>query len=263
MLRRLIGRARVASLALLAPLLACREGDARPAAQSDQFVARTVVDNGTTYHYQVFLPRGYDASRRWPVVLSLHGSGEQGTDGVKPTTVGFGAYVRAHEASFPAIVVFPQGPAGEHGVGRAVYTRIAPRTLDQTIAEFSVDTTRVYMVGISNGASLGFELAFDAPHRFAAFVPVAFGLCEPCFAARPDAPSYERIADSLRTLPIWAFHGAKDAERSLVSIRRIVGLVRLRKGDVHYIEYPDGAHAIWDTAFATPGLMDWMFAQHR
>src|SRR5215203_6295304 len=48
------------------------------------WVAKTLVDNGTTFKYQVFVPPAYNPSTtRIPVILFMHGSGEQGTDGVK------------------------------------------------------------------------------------------------------------------------------------------------------------------------------------
>ena len=37
------------------------------------FLDRSVVLDGTEYRYQVFIPRNYQASRAWPVVLALHG----------------------------------------------------------------------------------------------------------------------------------------------------------------------------------------------
>jgi len=72
------------------------------------FLDRTLEDRGTARHYQVFVPRAYDATVAWPVVLLLRGGSEQGTDGVRPTSIGMGDAIRGNPDRFPAIVVFPQ-----------------------------------------------------------------------------------------------------------------------------------------------------------
>src|SRR3569832_952985 len=74
------------------------------------FLDRSLTVGATTYHYQVYVPKEFDASRARPVILALHGSGERGTDGRKQTKEGIGPAIRAHPERFPAIVVMPQAP---------------------------------------------------------------------------------------------------------------------------------------------------------
>ena len=117
------------------------------------FVAKTYVDNGTTYKYQVFIPANYNASTtRVPIILFLHGSGEKGSDNVAQTTIGLGPVVKANASTFPAIVVFPQAPATENS--RDVFLQLAMATLNKTMAEYSkADATRIYLTGLSYGGS--------------------------------------------------------------------------------------------------------------
>jgi predicted peptidase len=75
------------------------------------FLDRTVVIEKKEYRYQVFVPREYSRSRKWPVILALHGGGEYGDDGVRHTSVGFGAAIRRNVSRFLAIVVIPQAKA--------------------------------------------------------------------------------------------------------------------------------------------------------
>src|SRR3954464_13941660 len=100
--------ARVRALGLAAVcLMACAAGCARPPGTGVQ----TRVFHGPDGHaakYSLFVPHGYDPNVPTPVILFLHGAGEAGTDGVKPTTVSLGPAVRKREATFPFLVVFPQ-----------------------------------------------------------------------------------------------------------------------------------------------------------
>src|SRR5213080_2604917 len=88
---------------------AARPGGTTPAATG--FVGRTTTVDGMLYRYQVFVPRGTDRGVRPPVILSLHGAGERGTDGQLQTMVGLGPVVRGRAESFPAVVVMPQAPS--------------------------------------------------------------------------------------------------------------------------------------------------------
>jgi len=83
--------ARLAALAL-AMLL----GPAPAGARDTGFLDRTVVVDGVTRRYQVYVPRGWSAKRRWPIALALHGSGERGTDGELQTEIGFAQSLRRH-----------------------------------------------------------------------------------------------------------------------------------------------------------------------
>jgi len=75
----------------------------------------TAVD-GQTLKYALFVPHAYKPDTPAPVILFLHGVGEAGTDGDRPTRVGLGEYVRKHEATFPFVVVFPQAPRVPDGL---------------------------------------------------------------------------------------------------------------------------------------------------
>src|SRR5688572_26200933 len=73
-----------------------------------QFQDCVFTDADGPHRYAVFVPPGYDAAKRWPVILFLHGAGERGTDGRKQLTVGLGPIVERYPDKFPAVIVFPQ-----------------------------------------------------------------------------------------------------------------------------------------------------------
>jgi len=49
------------------------------------FLNRNLSVGGRTYRYQVYIPPSYTSSRRWPMILFLHGGGERGDDGLLQT----------------------------------------------------------------------------------------------------------------------------------------------------------------------------------
>lgn len=75
------------------------------------FLNRTILVDGIEYRYQVYVPREFRRDKSWPVILSLHGGGTYGSDGLLQTTGSLANAIRQHVERFPAIVVFPQSHA--------------------------------------------------------------------------------------------------------------------------------------------------------
>jgi len=110
------------------------------------FLDRTIRIAGVEYPFQVFVPAGLNSTRPHPVILFLHGIGECGDDGLRPTEVGLGTAIRRTGRRFPALVVFPQAPQGRNWTGTTAV--LALRALDLAIAEFGGDPRRVYVTGL-------------------------------------------------------------------------------------------------------------------
>jgi len=66
-----------------------------------------------------------------------------------------------------------------------------------------------------------------------------------------------------RTLPICAFHGAKDPVVPVAESREVVAALRRVGSPVKYTEYADVAHDAWNRAYAEPELAEWIFSQRR
>ncbi|HET9982528.1 MAG TPA: hypothetical protein VFQ38_03035 [Longimicrobiales bacterium] len=239
--------------------------DSTPSTTQVGFVPRTVVESGTTYKYQVFVPHGYDAKKKWPLILYLHGNGERGSDGELQTRVGLGPAVRAQEATFPAIVLFPQVPLGEGA--HQIMIRLANDVLAAALRDYNVDPTRIYLTGVSMGAIWGWDLPLADPARFAAIVPVSGGVCIACFTGDPSsdpAPVYASIATKLRSEPVWIFHGSADQAAPVTVDRALVQAFKdAGAPDIRYTEYAGMDHNVWDRAYAEPTLWTWLFAKHR
>lgn len=238
--------------------------------QETGFLDRVVTDAGTQSRYQLYVPPDLDRSRKWPVILSLHGAGERGSDGLLQTAIGVGNAIRRYRELIPAVVVFPQVP--DHGLWLGQSARVALHALDAAVVELSGDPDRIYVVGLSMGGYGAWEMASAHPERFAAIVSVCGGVTPPGTGAtllQPpqvahNAPDpFAAVAARVASIPAWLFHGADDTIVPPSQSRSLVAAFRAAGGDPRYTEYPDAGHNSWDHAFAEPELWTWLLAQRR
>ncbi|MCP4574570.1 MAG: prolyl oligopeptidase family serine peptidase [bacterium] len=229
------------------------------------FLDRTLQCEGAERRYQVYVPRDYDPAVAWPVILFLHGSGERGEDGVRPTQVGLGSAIRWSPERWPAIVVFPQLPdrkVWSDGAGCMALAALAAAE-----AEFHTDPDRVYLTGVSLGGLGTWQLAYEHPERFAALVPVC-GFVEPAghrggfVPDTADGPHAE-VARRLAQVPTWIFHGAADPVVPVEDARLMSAALEEAGAKVHYSELAGVEHNSWDPAYATESLPRWLFDQRR
>jgi predicted peptidase len=234
------------------------------------FLERSVRVGETSHAYKVYVPPAFDPGKKWPVMLYLHGAGERGTDGVRQTEVGLGPVLRSDPGRYPAVIVFPQAPPG--GVWLGELARVATAALDQTIAEFSGDPSRVYLSGLSMGAYGSWVLAFERPEKYAAIVSVSGGIVPPSGrrARLTELPPtlqaedpYAATAARVKDIPAWLFHGAVDPTVPVSESRQLAAALKQVGCQVRYTEYEGVAHNAWDRAFAEPELATWLLAQRR
>ena len=230
------------------------------------FVVKTVVDAGVTYGFQVFIPANYNSTTsKVPVIVFLHGSGEKGTDNVKQTTVGLGPLVKAQQATFPAIVVFPQNPPIEGSY--PIFDRITKTALTQVMTAYTkADPARVYLTGLSYGGFRAYEVAYQNPTTFAAIVPISATLCGPCLSGNNSttfAQGVQLAVGVLKGVPIWQFQGEVDTQVSAVDARAISAAFKAAGAPFTYTEYQGYSHEIWDKVYADAAMWTWLYAQHR
>ncbi|MBX7097917.1 MAG: hypothetical protein K1X89_09405 [Myxococcaceae bacterium] len=196
--------------------------------------------------YRFTLPDGYDpAHRRYPVVLTLHGSAERGDDTQAHLTNGVDAL-----GALPVIAVAPQCPRedtfGGSWYGGASATQAKVASLVRELAtRRSVDRERISVIGFSMGAIGLWDLLLRHPGLFSAGVPIAGDL---------DVATV-RAFDGL---PIWAFHGERDDKVSNLAVR--VAAKTLRP-PFRYTEFQGVGHDSWRGAFGTPELWPWLLSQ--
>lgn len=219
-------------------------------AQTGQFVDRVYADGAGDHKYVVFVPRGYDPAREWPVILYLHSAGERGTDGRRPIETGLAPFVKERAGSFPFFVVFPQAgdEQGRRLTGWSADSTDGKRAiaiLDAVEQEFSIDKSRQVLTGWSMGGYGTWSIAAALPERFSALVPLAGG-------------GQETWAARLKAVPIWAWHGAKDTAVFPAEAQRMVDAVTGAGGRAYLTEVPNVGHDIWRAAYGHDDLYRWM-----
>ena len=88
--------------------------------------------------YRILYPANYDKTKKYPLVLFLHGAGERGNDNEKQLHWGGKMFLNEeNRVNFPAIVVFPQCPEESYWGNVIVQPRHLPLTLQFDYAAFA------------------------------------------------------------------------------------------------------------------------------
>src|SRR2546430_68181 len=206
--------------------------------------------------YLLFQPKDYDAKTRkpWPLILFLHGAGERGSDISKVALHGPPKMVKQGK-DFPFIIVSPQCPANQGWDDDLLLA-----LLEDVAGKYKVDKSRVYLTGLSMGGYGTWSLGLAHPEKFAAIAPICGG-GDPVTLLLANS----KKADSIKTLGVWAFHGAEDPVVKLEESQRMVeALKRFGGRDVDLTVYPEPHHNSWTETYNTPNLYDWFLApQHK
>jgi len=235
---------------------------------NEKFQGQTYSHGSFQLPYHILYPKHFDTTKRYPLILFLHGAGERGSDNVKQLTHGASLFAAdSVMGKYPAIVIFPQCPAESYWANVDVETlpdgkrsfnfqaRGKPtppmaavmELLDSLVKLSYVDVNRVYIGGLSMGGMGTFELLARRPKMFAAAFPI-------CGGGNPV--NVKRYAKRVK---LWVFHGEADDVVPLYHSQRMVDAIKKDKGDVRFSVYPGVGHNSWENAFAEPELLPWLF----
>ena len=213
--------------------------------------------SGEAMAYRLFVPPDYDAAKKYPIVLWLHGAAGRGSDNFSQLAGGNspGSHfwtTPENQVKYHAFVLAPQvdatkGWARPHTNTPPVAIRLALEILDMVEKQYSIDRAREYVVGQSMGGEGVWAALSIAPQRFAA----AIALC-----GYGDAYMIPRVAK----VPVWIFQGEEDPAVPVTRAREWVAELRKAGGTPKYTEYPGIGHNVWDVAFSEPGLAEWLFS---
>jgi len=209
-------------------------------------IKRTVELN-----YLENLPKDYDAKKKYPLVIFLHGAGERGNNVKKVKVHGIPKLIDKKSAllqKYEFIAISPQCPD--------IYSWSAiPETVENLIKDcienLSVDTSRIYLTGLSMGGFGSWNLACRNPHAFAAVAPICGGLW--------GSDSIDLRA--IKHLPMWVFHGAKDTVVPLSASADPVADLYELGANVRFTVYPELEHDSWTVTYDSPVFYKWLFSQ--
>lgn len=200
-----------------------------------------------TLDYWLYMPQKADSKKPLPLVIFLHGAGERGgLDRVK--WQGLPRFISEGQ-NYPFMLVAPACPLN------AWWQQYIPTLngmLDSLLSTYAVDAKRVYLTGLSMGGSGTWHWAMNNPERFAAIAPICgFGV---------ELLYPENWESRLASVPIWAFHGAKDKVVKPVETRKLVRAARRAGGEVTFTLYDNADHNSWDVAYSNPELYRWLLS---
>src|SRR5271168_2951892 len=210
--------------------------------------------------YRVYVPAGYDANKKYPLIFFFHSGSGRGFNNEQQITHENAAGTHnwtlpANQAQFPAFVLAPQCSIQDNW-GDPDLNDVNPQmqmALDILAAvekDYSIDPDRIVLVGQSMGGLGVWALLQDFPEKWAAAVVVA---------------SFDNFTSerAIARVPLWLFQGDADLTVPVILVRGMVKQLRKANAQLRYTEYHKMAHEIWDRAFAEPELAPWVAAQRR
>ena len=217
--------------------------------------------------YRILLPKNYNPSVKYPLILFLHGSGERGNDNEAQLTHGADLFLKESvRRDYPAIVVFPQLAKDylwssfesnnasprlfnyPEKPGKVIHQELLKALIKKLKNQFNLDSNRFYVGGLSLGGMGTFEIVYNNPKLFAAAFPICGG-ANAKIAKRISNPSW------------WIFHGAEDRVVPPEYSQQMYDALKQTGADVKLTLYPNVEHDSWTNTFAEPGLLKWLFSK--
>lgn len=221
---------------------------------------------------RVMYPENFDAGKKYPLLLFLHGAGERGADNKSQLTHG-GQYFSSdyNRKHFPAIVIFPQCPRNdywarvdfrfdENGNRHFDFRPDDPPTSSMKLLLALVDSlanlkhvnrNQMYIGGLSMGGMGTFELLYRNPDYFAAAISICGG-------------GLQIIAQKFaRKTNIWIFHGEDDAVVPVSFASTMNNAIISAGGKPRLTIYKNVNHNAWDYVFKEDTLMPWLFSHSK
>jgi predicted peptidase len=235
--------------------------------QNELFEKKQFVFKSDTLPYRILYPENYDKSKKYPVLLFLHGSGERGNDNEKQLKHGSSLFTNTqNRQKYQAIVVFPQCPESKNwaSVSRdedkdfsfvnsktpTEPMQLLIRLLSELKKKEAVDHKRIYVAGLSMGGMGTFDIICRYPKTFAAAVPICGGV------------SLERLK-KVKKMPIRMFHG--DADNIVPTIHSRNAYIELKAmgaQKTQIVLFKGVGHNSWDHAFKMEDFLEWIFEKH-
>ncbi|HEY2897210.1 MAG TPA: PHB depolymerase family esterase, partial [Gemmatimonadaceae bacterium] len=159
----------------------------------------SIVSSGRTRRYLVHVPPSYDRAKPTPLVISLHGAAGWPRQQQYLSQWSRLADAQGFIVVYPAGTGFPQIWHVFRDAGLPRDVKFISGMIDTLERTYDIDSTRIYVDGISNGGGMAFVLSCTLSDRIA-----AIGLV----AAAQTLP-WSWCADH-RPMPMIAFHGTAD-----------------------------------------------------
>ncbi len=195
--------------------------------------------------YNFWLSASEDTREEKPLIIFLHGASLCGSNLDRVKRYGpLDALARGREID--AYILAPQNPGG------AWRPESVKRLLDWAKSSCRVDTTRIYVVGMSLGGFGTLDFAARYPEEIAAAVGICGG------ATASDLSGLSR-------LPLWIIHGIPDRAIPISQSDRVAKAIAEADSGAPRLIYervPGLNHGRPARLFYLPEFYDWLFAHN-
>lgn len=235
-----------------------------------KFKKETYIVGNDTLPYRILYPENFDATKKYPIVLFLHGRGESGNDNQKQLNNGGKLFLSEnYRQNFPSIVIFPQCAEDSYWSNVDIETvsnkrfftfqkggeatksmSLVLKFTDEFFKKSFADQSKIYVGGLSMGGMGTFEILRRRTKTFAA----AFAICG------GDNPAN---AKKYKNVPLWIFHGGLDDVVNPQLSYQVFRALKQLGNEPKYTIYPKANHNSWDSTFAEPALFPWLFGQQK
>jgi poly(3-hydroxybutyrate) depolymerase len=203
---------------------------------AEQF-EKTKKVGGTTVHYKVVLPNGYDPATAYPGILAL-GGGPQTMNTVDSV---LSRNFRAEAEKRGYVVVAPAAPDGQLFFEDGA--RIFPDFLRMILADYRIQGNKFHIAGPSNGGIAAFHIAAANPQYFLSVTAFPGYMWEPS-PAKLQAISKICVFMYVGELDEYRWHDEMKKEAELLRAKGTVARYAVEKGQPHRLETLAGTNAV-------------------
>jgi phospholipase/carboxylesterase len=176
--------------------------------------------------YSLYVPENYDPSRRWPMIITLHGGHGRGDDYLL-------TWLRPAKSK-GYLILSPKSLGQTWSLMQpGVDIRSILSMVEELLDEYAIDTSRLFVTGLSDGGTFSFAMGLSCPQLFAGIAPIA--------AAGEFIALFD--LEQSKNLPVFMVHGAKDFIFPVAMAQRTYALLKDSGFNVTYKELPDWGHA--------------------
>lgn len=211
--------------------------------------------SGNTLPYRMFIPNNYDETKKYPVILFLHGAGEKGTNNQSQLNNLAKMFKYNGDLVASAFLICPQSyewwNLDDRTPNRNGTLSSALRLLEEIERTYSCDSNRIYVTGLSMGGYATWDLLENYGYKFAAGIPV-------CGAGN----NYNGRA--FIDIPIRIYHGTKDPTVNFSASQSMYNAIKNAGGQkVEIFPLERVGHNAWDPAYSDRDTFSWLLAQNK
>jgi predicted peptidase len=198
--------------------------------------------------YRILVPRDYDSTRTYPLLVFLHGIGERGTENEQQLKWGAKLFqTDSIRENYPAFIIFPQCQSTSYWFDRWE-TESLRGLIDAAVENYGIDNSKIYIGGLSMGAYGTYAMVARNPGLFAAAIAIS-----------GDGNTNDAALMSKTKWRIFA--GKKDNVVSSGKSERMAQALSRSGATVSFTLYPEADHTgSWVKAFAEPDFCSWLFS---